>query len=81
MHPIPGGSVMGVPTEIGPFIKSGLFSLGGKTRATGDFVLPRFSIQGDQSLGAFFVGVLVEKLLKTSLNRCCQAFMQAILII
>ena len=54
LHPIPGGSVMGIPTEIGPFLKTELFSLAGKLRAAGDFVLPRSSIQGDQSLGAFF---------------------------
>ena len=45
---------MGIPTEIGPFLKTGLFSLAGKIRAAGDFVLPRSDIEGDQSLGRFF---------------------------
>lgn len=54
MHKIPAGAVMGVPTEIKPFIGSGLFSLSGKVRAAGDFVLPRSGITGDQSLGKFF---------------------------
>ncbi len=54
LHPIPGGSIMGVPTEVGPFLKSNLFSLTGKLRAAGDFFLPRSEIQGDQSLGKFF---------------------------
>ncbi len=54
LHPIPGGSVMGIPTEVGPFLKTGLFSWAGKLRAAGDFVLPRSGIQGDQSLGGFF---------------------------
>ncbi|PID14438.1 protoporphyrinogen oxidase [Sporosarcina sp. P34] len=54
MHKIPAGAVMGVPTEIKPFITSGLFSLSGKIRAAGDFVLPRSEITGDQSLGKFF---------------------------
>lgn len=54
LHPIPGGSIMGVPTEIAPFLKSNLFSLTGKLRAAGDLFLPRSDIKGDQSLGAFF---------------------------
>lgn len=54
LHEIPGGSVMGIPTEVGPFLKSGLFSLGGKMRAAGDFVLPKSDVEGDQSLGGFF---------------------------
>lgn len=54
LHPIPGGSIMGIPTEIGPFIKTGLFSLTGKMRAAGDLILPRKTTEGDQSLGTFF---------------------------
>lgn len=54
LHPIPGGSVMGIPTEITPFLKTGLFSWAGKIRAAGDFVLPRSDVKGDQSLGGFF---------------------------
>lgn len=54
LQPIPGGSVMGIPTKVGPFLKSDLFSLTGKLRAAGDFVLPRSGIEGDQSLGHFF---------------------------
>lgn len=54
LHPIPGGSVMGIPTEISPFLKTGLFTLSGKLRAAGDFVLPRSTIKGDQALGGFF---------------------------
>jgi oxygen-dependent protoporphyrinogen oxidase len=54
LQPIPGGSVMGIPTKVGPFLKSDLFSLAGKLRAAGDFVLPRSGVDGDQSLGHFF---------------------------
>lgn len=72
LHPIPGGSIMGVPTEIGPFLKTGLFSLTGKLRAAGDFVLPRSAIQGDQSLGGFFRrrfgGEIVENLIEPLLS-------------
>lgn len=54
LHPMPGGSIMGIPTEIGPFITTGLFSLTGKMRAAADFVLPRSNAVQDQSLGHFF---------------------------
>ena len=53
LHSIPGGSVMGIPTEIGPFITTGLFSFPGKMRAAMDFVLPRSKQEGDQPLGKF----------------------------
>ncbi|MEH7381631.1 protoporphyrinogen oxidase [Bacillus sp. JJ1533] len=54
LHPMPGGSIMGIPTQIGPFITTGLFTPIGKLRAAMDFVLPRTTGEGDQSLGQFF---------------------------
>ena len=54
LFPIPGGSIMGIPTEMSPFLKTNLFSIMGKLRAAGDFVLPRSKEVGDQSLGLFF---------------------------
>ena len=54
LHPMPGGSIMGIPTEIAPFITTGLFSWPGKFRAAGDFFMPRSQAEGDQSLGEFF---------------------------
>lgn len=54
LYSMPGGSVMGIPTEIGPFITTGLFSLPGKIRAAADFILPRSESGKDQSLGEFF---------------------------
>nr|WP_263328403.1 protoporphyrinogen oxidase [Neobacillus sp. Marseille-Q6967] len=54
LHPMPGGSVMGIPTEVGPFIKTGLFSIPGKARAAADFFLPRSPEGKDQALGEFF---------------------------
>lgn len=41
LYPIPAGAVMGVPTEITPFVQTGLFSPLGKIRALGDFVIPK----------------------------------------
>lgn len=54
LHPIPGGAVMGIPTQIGPFVTTGLFSWPGKFRAAGDFFMPPSKVEGDQSLGEFF---------------------------
>ncbi|MCA1030929.1 protoporphyrinogen oxidase [Bacillus timonensis] len=54
LHPMPGGSVMGIPTQMTPFVTTGLFSPIGKLRAAADFVLPKTKEQGDQSLGEFF---------------------------
>lgn len=54
LYPIPGGSVMGIPTQIGPFITTGLFSPLGKLRAALDFILPPTKTEGDLSLGQFF---------------------------
>jgi protoporphyrinogen/coproporphyrinogen III oxidase len=54
LYSMPGGSIMGIPTEIGPFITTGLFSIPGKLRAAADFVLPKSEGNTDQSLGEFF---------------------------
>jgi protoporphyrinogen/coproporphyrinogen III oxidase len=54
LHPMPGGSIMGIPTQIAPFITTGLFSPMGKVRAAADFILPATQTEGDLSLGQFF---------------------------
>lgn len=54
LHPIPEDAVMGVPTSVGPFIASRLFSPMGKARAALDLVRPKSKTQGDQSVGEFF---------------------------
>ncbi|HHY74462.1 MAG TPA: protoporphyrinogen oxidase [Bacillus bacterium] len=54
LHSMPGGAIMGIPTKIAPFAKSGMFSPLGKLRAGGDFILPPSKVKGDQSLGGFF---------------------------
>ncbi|WP_158737561.1 protoporphyrinogen oxidase [Alteribacillus sp. YIM 98480] len=54
LHPIPGGAIMGIPTKLGPFLTTSLFSPAGKTRAALDLFLPKSSTNIDQSLGSFF---------------------------
>ncbi|WP_138753260.1 protoporphyrinogen oxidase [Paenibacillus sinopodophylli] len=53
LHAMPAGLVLGVPTEIGPFVKTGLLSWGGKLRALLDLVLPARKEETDESLGGF----------------------------
>ncbi|MEC1261680.1 protoporphyrinogen oxidase [Bacillus swezeyi] len=72
LYPIPEGAVMGVPTEIRPFLTTGLFSFQGKLRAGMDLVLPASKPQEDQSLGEFFRrrvgGEVVENLIEPLLS-------------
>jgi oxygen-dependent protoporphyrinogen oxidase len=53
LHPMPAGLVLGVPTEIAPFVKTSLLSWGGKLRALLDLLIPVRKEQGDESLGGF----------------------------
>lgn len=54
--PIPEGAVMGVPTEVKPFVTTSLISPIGKMRAAADLILPRSKMldEEDQSVGMFF---------------------------
>ncbi|MFA1819054.1 protoporphyrinogen oxidase [Virgibacillus oceani] len=54
LHKMPAGSFMGIPTQAKPFLFSGIFSVKGKLRAGGDYVLPKGKAMEDQSLGGFF---------------------------
>ncbi len=54
LHHMPQGSFMGIPTQVGPFMRSSLFSFSGKLRAGMDFVKPKGEPAEDQSLGKFF---------------------------
>ncbi|MEJ9211507.1 protoporphyrinogen oxidase [Bacillus smithii] len=72
LYPIPGGSVMGIPTQVFPFVVTGLFSFSGKLRAAFDFLLPRSKPQKDQALGPFlrrrFGDEVVENLVEPLLS-------------
>lgn len=54
LHKMPQGSFMGIPTQVRPFLFSGMFSLTGKLRAGMDFLIPKGKQVDDQSLGHFF---------------------------
>jgi protoporphyrinogen/coproporphyrinogen III oxidase len=53
LHPLPEGMVLAVPTRIGPFLRSGLFSWRGKLRLGLDLVRPARRATGDESIAAF----------------------------
>jgi protoporphyrinogen/coproporphyrinogen III oxidase len=53
LHALPAGSVLGIPTSWGPFIKSHLFSWAGKARMGAELFVPRRRDDSDESIGAF----------------------------
>lgn len=53
LHEMPSGLVLGIPTQIKPFLASKLVSPAGKLRALMDYVLPPRRSAEDESLGDF----------------------------
>jgi oxygen-dependent protoporphyrinogen oxidase len=58
LYPLPAASVLGVPTRIGPFARTGLFSWRAKLRMGAELFVPRrprarASEESDESIGAF----------------------------
>lgn len=53
LHAMPLGLVLGIPTAVAPFMKTGLISPLGKLRAAMDLLLPRRGVDEDESLGGF----------------------------
>ncbi|MEN2767699.1 protoporphyrinogen oxidase [Ornithinibacillus xuwenensis] len=53
LHKMPKGAFMGIPKQIGPFLRSGLVSPIGKMRALLDLTKAKGEEKSDQSLGAF----------------------------
>lgn len=53
LHGLPAASVLGIPTRVGPFIRTGLFSWPGKLRMGAELFVPRRTERVDESIGAF----------------------------
>jgi oxygen-dependent protoporphyrinogen oxidase len=53
LHALPAGSVLGIPTAWGPFIKTHLFSWPGKIRMGTELLVPRRRDTSDESIGSF----------------------------
>jgi protoporphyrinogen/coproporphyrinogen III oxidase len=54
LHELPEGLAMGVPTKLGPFLRSDLLSWRGKLRLGAELLVPRRHEEDDESLGSFF---------------------------
>jgi protoporphyrinogen/coproporphyrinogen III oxidase len=53
LHALPAASVLGIPTRIGPFVRTSLFSWAGKLRMGAELFIPPKRDQADESIGAF----------------------------
>ncbi|WP_433942890.1 protoporphyrinogen oxidase [Paenibacillus sp. SN-8-1] len=53
LRQMPAGLALGIPTKVGPFIKTDLISIKGKARAAMDLILPKRKSEEDESLGGF----------------------------
>jgi len=53
LHPLPAASVLGIPTQVGPFIRTRLFSWPGKLRMGAELFVPARKDDEDESIGAF----------------------------
>jgi len=53
LHALPAGSVLGIPTAWGPFLRTQLFSWAGKVRMGAELFVPARRDGGDESIGAF----------------------------
>ena len=53
LHPLPASSVLGIPTRIGPFISTKLFTWPGKLRMAAELFVPARRDGADESIGSF----------------------------
>src|SRR5204862_1932313 len=53
LHPLPAASVLGIPTRIGPFLRTRVFSWPGKIRMAAELFVPRRRDEGDESIAQF----------------------------
>src|SRR5262249_30122802 len=53
LHPLPAASVLGIPTRVGPFVTTSLFTVPGKLRMAAELFVPRKREDTDESIGAF----------------------------
>jgi oxygen-dependent protoporphyrinogen oxidase len=53
LHALPAASVLGIPTRVGPFLRTRLFSWPGKLRMGMELFVPARRDDADESIGAF----------------------------
>jgi protoporphyrinogen/coproporphyrinogen III oxidase len=64
LHSMPQGLVLGIPTEVMPFVRTSLISPLGKARAAMDLILPKHAQGEDEALGAFLQRRLGKEVLE-----------------
>ena len=53
LYPLPAASVLGIPTRVGPFVRTGLFSWRAKLRMGAELFVPARRDRHDESIGTF----------------------------
>ncbi len=53
LHALPANSVLGIPTQVGPFLRTPLFTWHGKLRMGAEIFVPARTDDRDESIGAF----------------------------
>jgi oxygen-dependent protoporphyrinogen oxidase len=53
LHALPANSVLGIPTRLGPFIRTPLFTWAGKARMGAELFVPPRKNDSDESIGSF----------------------------
>jgi oxygen-dependent protoporphyrinogen oxidase len=53
LYPLPAASVLGIPTQVRPFIETRLFTWPGKMRMGAELFVPRRDRDDDESIGSF----------------------------
>ena len=53
LHALPAASVFGIPTRIGPFLRTRLFTWAGKMRMGAELFVPKRTDSADESIGSF----------------------------
>jgi oxygen-dependent protoporphyrinogen oxidase len=75
LHPLPGGFLLMVPSQLGPLLGSSLLSWRGKARVLADLVLPRHGTGGDdESLESF----VTRRLGREALDRIAEPLVAGI---
>lgn len=64
LHTMPMGFILGIPTKLTPFIRTGLISPLGKARAALDLIIPAKKGDMDESLGSFIKRRLGKEVLE-----------------
>ena len=77
LHPLPAAAVLGIPTRVGPFLATKLFSWQGKARMAAELFVPPRRDGVDESIAGFMTGGSARKRQPTLPNRSWPGSMPA----